>query len=94
MDDKQLGLQAAVKMAAWTHNTNVNVLGYTPLQRMTGKSVVLPGLVTGNLAMESMYDDEAVRMIMERHSEMMKGFREVEFARKLERAINTRSRAY
>ena len=65
-----------------------------PLQLMTGKSIVLPGLVTGNLTMESLYDDEVVRMIMERHSEMMKGFIEVEFSRKLERASNTRSRGH
>ena len=94
MDDKKLSLPVAVKMATWTHNTNVNVLGYTPLQLMTGKSVVLPGLVTGNLATESLYDDETVRMIMERHSEVMKGFREVEFSKKLERAANVRSKGY
>ena len=29
--DKKIGLQEAVMMAAWTHNTNVNVLGYSPL---------------------------------------------------------------
>ena len=72
MDDKRLSLPVAVKMAAWTHNTNVIVLGYTPLQLMTGKSVVLPGLVTGNLATESLYYDETVRKIMERHLEEMK----------------------
>ena len=68
-EDKRIGLQEAVKMAAWTHNTNVNVLGYSPLQLMTGKSIVLPGLTTGNEAMDSLYDDEAVRRIKERHLE-------------------------
>ena len=53
---------------------------------------MLPGLATGNLATESIYDDETVRMIMERHSEVMKGFREVEFFKKLERAANVRSK--
>ena len=93
-DDKKIGLQEAVKMAAWTHNTNVNVLGYMPLQLMTGKSIVLPGLVTGNVATESLYDDEAVRRIMERHLELMKRFREAEFSRKLERAKNMRLKGY
>ena len=27
-EDKNLKLQTAVNMASWTHNTNVNVLGY------------------------------------------------------------------
>ena len=55
---------------------------------------MLPGLVTGNLANETLYDAEAVRMIMERHSEMTKGFREVEFSRKLEIASNMRLKGY
>ena len=40
--DKSVSLQEAVNMASWTHNTNVNVLGYDPLRLVTGKSVVLP----------------------------------------------------
>ena len=36
-ENKKLTLQEATTMAAWTHNTNVNVLGYSPLQLMTGK---------------------------------------------------------
>ena len=56
-------------MSAWTHNTNVNVLGYSPLQLMTGKSIMFPGLTTGDTATESLYDDETVRKIMERLNE-------------------------
>ena len=40
----------------------------------------------GNLATESLYDNEAVRQIMARHREVMKEFREAEFTKKLERA--------
>ena len=49
---------------------------------MTGKSIVLPGLTTGDEATDSLYDDETVRRIMERHLKLMKKFREVEFSRK------------
>ena len=41
-----------VKAAAWTHNTNLNKLGYTPLQLVKGKSYVLLGLTMGNEATE------------------------------------------
>ena len=61
---------------------------------MTGKSIVFPGLTTGNTATESLYDDEAVRRIMERHHEIMRKFREVEFSRKLIRAKETRLKGY
>ena len=49
-----------VKAAAWTHNTSVNRLGYSPLQLVTGQAVTLPGLTTGNVATESMTDSKAV----------------------------------
>ena len=74
-DEKKIKLEEAVKIASWTHNTNVNVLGFQPLQLVTGKSVMLPGLTTGNLATESLYDDEIVRNIMERLYIMMKEYR-------------------
>ena len=54
-----------VKAAAWTHNTLVNKLGYSPLQLVTGQAVLIPGLTTGNEATESMTDSEAVRRTME-----------------------------
>ena len=81
-------------MAEWIYNTIVNVLGFTPLQLVTGRSVGRLGLVNGDVATDSLYDDEQVRKIMERHYEMMKEFREQEFTRKLKRAKNTRSKGY
>ena len=54
-----------VKAAAWTHNTLVNKLGYSPLQLLTGQAVLISGLTTGNEATESMTDSEAVRRTME-----------------------------
>ena len=93
-ENKQIGLQEAVTMSAWTHNTNVNVLGYSRLQLVTGKSIVFPGLTTGNKVTGLLYDDEAIRKIMERHYELMKKFREVEFSRKLIKAKETRMKGY
>ena len=54
-----------VKAAAWTQNTSVNKLGFSPLQLVTGKVVTLPGLTTGTKASESMTDSEAVQRTME-----------------------------
>ena len=48
-----------VKATAWTHNTSVNKLGYSPLQLVTGQAVMIPGLTTSNEATESMTDSEA-----------------------------------
>ena len=93
-EDKKLKLQTAVNIAIWTHNTNINVLGYSLLQLVTGKSIVLPGFNNGNVLTESEYDDEAVRKIMERHYGMMKEFRGLEFSKKLKKASETRSKGY
>ena len=47
-EDKKIKLEDAVKMASWTHNTNVNIKGFQPLQLVTGKSVTFPGITMGN----------------------------------------------
>ena len=61
IEDKKVALyDSLVKAAAWTHNTSVNKLGYSPLQLVTGKAVLIPGLTCGNVATESMRDSEAV----------------------------------
>ena len=55
---------------------------------------MLPGLTSGNLATESLYDYESIRQIMEIHQETMKEFRTAEFTKKLERAKDTRLKEY
>ena len=40
-EDKKISLGEAVEMVSWTHNTNLNVLGFQPLQLVTGKSVII-----------------------------------------------------
>ena len=66
LEEKKTALNdSLVKAAAWTHNTSVNKLGYTPLQLVTGKAVTLPGLTTRNMATKSLTDSEAVQRTME-----------------------------
>ena len=80
MDENQgMLLEKAVSITSWMHNTNIMVCGYNPLTLMTGKSVVNPGISAGNIATDSMYEDEAVREEMEKHFEITKEFREKEF---------------
>ena len=67
----------------------MNRLGYDPLSLVTGKSVIFPGITTGNIVSESMYNSEAVKRIMERHHRVTKEFREVEFGGKLEKAVES-----
>merc|ERR1712002_1394481 len=45
-----------IKTAAWTHNTNVNKLGYSPLTLVTGKAVSIPGITMGSEGTESLTD--------------------------------------
>ena len=89
--DKTLSLQKAVDLASWTHNTNINLHGYEPMRLVTGKSVNIPGVTTGNEATDSLYDSEAVQRIMERHQEFIQKFREQEYSNKLKRAATSRS---
>ena len=92
--DEGILLEMAVSRACWTHNTNVMVSGYNPLTLMTGKSVVIPGISTGNIATESRFEDEAIRETMENRFEFDKQFREIEFGSKIDKAMSTRMKGF
>ena len=87
-------LQTALNLASWTHNTNVNKLGYSPLHLVTGKSVVFPGISVGNPATDSMSENEAVRRIVERHPKITEQFRKSKYLEKLKQAGCTRVRSF
>ena len=66
MEENKVALSdSLVKATAWTHNTSVNNIGYSPLQLVTGQAVMVLGLTTGKVATESMSDSEAVHRMME-----------------------------
>ena len=92
--DEGVSLELAVSRACWTHNTNIMVSGYNPLTLITGKSVVIPGISTGNMATESKFEDEAVREAMENRFEIAKQFREIEFGSKIDKAMSTTMKRY
>jgi hypothetical protein len=92
--DKKISLQKAVEMAAWSHNMNTSILGFNPLQLVTGKAVIIPGISTGYDAMDSPFDSENVRRIMERTLEINKVFRETDFGDKLMKASIQRKRMF
>merc|ERR1712002_263842 len=84
MEEKEVPLSdSLVKAAAWTHNTLVNKLGFSPLQLVTGKAVSIPGLTTGNEATESMTDAEAVQRTMENLTKTISEFQEADKQKKL-----------
>ena len=95
MEERKTALtDSLVKAAAWTHNTSVNKLGYSPLQLVTGKSVTLPGLTTGNAGTESMTDCEAVQRTMENLSKTVSEFREADMKKKLKECQGLQTQAY
>ena len=49
-----------VKATAWTNNTNVNNLGFSLPELVTGKAIILQGLKIGSKATEIMTDAMAV----------------------------------
>ena len=53
-EDKKISLKEAVSEASWTHNQNVNMLGYSPMQLVTRKNILFRGLGTGNEATDSL----------------------------------------
>ena len=93
-EDRKMILEDAVAFASWCHNTNVNRKGYSPMQLVTGKSVIVLGMTTGNLSTESPFDSENVRALMMRHVKMMKEFQVAEYTDKLESVLKNKGKSY
>ena len=95
MEEKKTTLSdSLIKAAAWTHNTSINKLGYSPLQLVTGKSVTLPGLTTGNVSTESMTDCEAVQRILETLNKTVSEFCEADMRMKLKEYQGKQTQVY
>ena len=84
MKDKKTPLtDALVKVAAWTHNTSVKKLGYSPLQLVTEKAVTIPGLTMGNEVIENIADSEAEQPTLEIIMKTIAEFCEADIRKKL-----------
>merc|ERR1712112_399306 len=95
MKEKDIELDdTLIKTAAWTHNTNINKLGYSPLTLVTGKAVSIPGITMGNEGTESLTDAEVVSRILGTMQKVMREFREVEMRKKLKECQEIRTRSY
>ena len=94
-ENNTITLEEAVSKAAWHHNTNITVKGYAPLQLLTGKAVIVPGITSGNIATESVISEsEAVRRHIENQKEVNKEYRQIEYGEKLKIALNARNAAF
>ena len=95
MEEKKTTLSdSLIKAATWTHNTSINKLSYSPLQLVTGKSVTLPGLTTGNVSTESMTDCEAVQRTLKTLNKTVSEFRKADMRRKLKECQGLQTQTY
>ena len=91
--DRKIDLSKAVAMVGWTHNSNINKTEYSPLQLVTGKSVVLPGLSFSTPPTMSSFDADNIKSIIMGHYLMMREYTQAEFSKKL-LEISDQRRAY
>ena len=61
---------------------------------MTGQNVVYPGISDGNLATDTVSENEAIRKIIEKHPQITEEFRKAEFRKKLKFANKTRLKSF
>ena len=92
--DKTLKLQEAVNIAAWSQNTNVNKLDYSPMQLQLGKAVTLPGLIEGNIVTDSPFDSELVEKLITNAKNAIKNFCTENYKQKISEAAATRVPRY
>ena len=81
--DKSLTDQQAVNIASWSHNTNVNKLGYTHLQLQVGKSIGLPGFTEGTMVTNSKFKYELVEKLVMNMKKTVEQFRIANFREKI-----------
>ena len=93
-NDKSLTLQEAVNIAAWSHNTNTNKLGYSPMQLQLGKAIVIPGFTDGTLVTESDFDSSLVEKLIRNKKNAIKNYNVENFSRKISEAVATRVPRY
>ena len=95
MEDKKIGLtDVLVKTAAWTHNTNINREGYSPLTLVKGKAVNITGLTMNTVVSKSPTDAKAVRRKFETIQKTTMECREAEMKTKLKDCHDIRTRSY
>ena len=95
MEEKRVPLSdSLVKAAAWTHNTSVNKLGFSPLQLVTGKTATIPGLTTGTVATKIMTDAKAVQRTKENLTNVISEFRQLDMRQKLQDCQKYRTQSY
>ena len=95
MEEKRVPLSySLVKAAAWTHNTIMNKLGFSPLQLVKGKAALIPRLTTGTIAIESMTDAEAVQRTMENLTNVISEFKQLDMRQKLQDFQKFRTQSY
>ena len=92
--DKTLTLQEAVNIAAWSHNTNVNKLGYSPMQLQLGKAITLPGFTEGSIVTDSNFDNELVEKLISNTKNAIKNFNVENFKTKITEAAATKVPRY
>ena len=92
--DRKISLDTAVAMAGWTHNSNINHSGFSPLQLVTGKSVILPGITFSSPTSLGEFDAENIKAIIMGHYTMMKEFTAAEFTKKLLQLSESRRAEY
>ena len=92
--DRTLTLQEAVNIASWSHNTNVNRLGYSPMQLQLGKAVTLPGFTEGSIVTDSKFESELVEKLILNAKNAIKNFSIENFRQKISEAVATRVPKY
>ena len=86
--------QEMVNRASWTHNTSINVLGFSPMLLKTGVAATIPGITMGDMSTEGIPRSDSVRQLMEDHFRVQAEYRKAEMRRKLAECQSAAVREY
>ena len=70
-------------MACWTHNRNINHSGFSPLQLVTAKLVILPGITFSDPSIVGGFDADSIKNIILGQYSIIINYSEAQFTKKL-----------
>ena len=93
-DDPSIKLQDAVDLACFWKNAEVRKTGFSSHQLMYGKGVTIPGVIDGNIAIDSPAQFSEITTILDRHNRAKLYHAQADTDIRIKNMLKTRNKEY
>jgi len=93
-DDPNMKLQDAVDLACFWKNAEVRKTGFSSHQLMYGRGVTIPGIIDGNVAIDSPMQFNEIATILDRHNRAKQYHAQADTEARIKNMMKTRNKEY